>query len=208
MSVIDRLATRLGRRDDVPNQELARDLAQRRDSNGIQELVANLYHPEPKIQSDCIKTLYEVAFLAPELIAPHAETFLDLLGSKDDRMVWGGMIALGVIAPLSAEVIHARLGEIQAAMKQGSVITMDNGIKTLSGVAAQNDVYRHEILPGLLQHLHTCRSKKIAQHSEYIVQALDEQSRAEFAAILEQRLPEVNPSATARIRKVIRHAGA
>ncbi|NPV56649.1 MAG: hypothetical protein HPY76_08270, partial [Anaerolineae bacterium] len=191
-----------------PNQQLARELAERRDADGIAELVANLKNPEPNIQSDCIKTLYEIGYLAPDLIAGYADAFLDLLNSKHNRLVWGGMIALGVTAPLAADEIHARLDEVQAAMGKGSVITIDNGIKTLAGVAAAKDAYRRAILPHLLDHLRTCRSKEIAQHSEYIVSAVDAQSRQEFTAILEQRMPEVTTSAAARIRKVLRKASA
>ncbi|RMG40594.1 MAG: hypothetical protein D6732_03190, partial [Methanobacteriota archaeon] len=41
MSVISRLATSLGRRDDVPNQELAKELVETQARADIAELVAN-----------------------------------------------------------------------------------------------------------------------------------------------------------------------
>ncbi|MHB2149698.1 hypothetical protein ACX8XP_11630 [Calditrichota bacterium LG25] len=82
MSVIERLASSLGRRDDVPNQELARELANRKANDEIRQLVENLKNPQRNIQSDCIKVLYEIGYLAPELIAPYAANFLELLKSK------------------------------------------------------------------------------------------------------------------------------
>jgi len=42
MSILNRLACAQGRRDEAPNQELARDPAERGDQEGIRELVANL----------------------------------------------------------------------------------------------------------------------------------------------------------------------
>ena len=42
MSVLNRLATSLGRRDEVPNQELARDLAAKKDKVGVREIAENL----------------------------------------------------------------------------------------------------------------------------------------------------------------------
>ncbi|NUQ06049.1 MAG: hypothetical protein HUU31_19320 [Anaerolineae bacterium] len=42
--------------------------------------------------------LYEIGYAVPDLIADYAADFLALLGSRDNRMVWGGMTALGVIA--------------------------------------------------------------------------------------------------------------
>lgn len=74
--------------------DLARDLAQTRDRAGIAEIAANLRHPDSNVQSDCIKVLYETGYLAPELIADYVDDFLALLGSKNNRLVWGSMIAL------------------------------------------------------------------------------------------------------------------
>ncbi|MCJ8014116.1 hypothetical protein MUG84_20600 [Paenibacillus sp. KQZ6P-2] len=43
MTIIDKLATSLGRKDEGPNQELAKDIANRDDRGAVQELVDNLY---------------------------------------------------------------------------------------------------------------------------------------------------------------------
>lgn len=40
------------RRDEVPNQELARQLADREDRPGIHEIATNLWNPESGVQSD------------------------------------------------------------------------------------------------------------------------------------------------------------
>ena len=79
MSVLDRLAAAQGRRDEAPNQELARELAERGDREGIRELVANLGHADQNVRSDCLKTLYEIGYLKPELVAEYAAEFLRLL---------------------------------------------------------------------------------------------------------------------------------
>ena len=55
-----------------------------------------------KIASDCIKTLYEVGYLKPELIAPYVGDFLKLIKSRENRLVWGGMLALSTIAALKS----------------------------------------------------------------------------------------------------------
>jgi len=82
MSVVNRLAHPQNRRDEVPNQELARDLAARKDKAGIREIAANLWNKDKDIQSDCIKVLYEVGSIEPKLIADYAEDFVKLLRSK------------------------------------------------------------------------------------------------------------------------------
>jgi hypothetical protein len=37
--------------------------------------------------------LNEIGYLDPEWIAGHAQEFIELLNSKNNRLVWGGMIA-------------------------------------------------------------------------------------------------------------------
>src|SRR5512147_2818588 len=101
MSVLDKLAHSLGRRDEVPNQELARDLAARKDKAGIHEIAENLWNKDRNIQADCIKVLYEVGYMEPKLIADYAEDFAKLLRSKNNRLVWGGMTALAAVAKVN-----------------------------------------------------------------------------------------------------------
>ena len=84
-------------------------LAQTRNAADIREIAENLWNKEPNIQSDCLKVLYELGYLAPELIADYADDFLKLLKHRNNRMVWGGMIALSTIATLKADEIFAHL---------------------------------------------------------------------------------------------------
>ncbi len=203
MSVIDNLASVMGRRDDVPNQELAHKLADARATDEIQELVANLHNPDRRIQSDCIKVLYEIGYIAPELIAPYVEEFLGLLRSKNNRLVWGGMSALATVAGISADVLYPRWREIRDAIESGSVITVDRGIKTLSAIAAHSEEYRREILPYLLEHLSSCRPKDVPRDAEAILTAVNREHKIEFLKVVESRTDDMKPSQKSRLRKVI-----
>src|SRR5512144_2585107 len=113
MTAPDRIAHSLHRRDETPNQELARQLASARDRDGICEIAENLWNKNRSIQSDCIKVLYEVGYIDPSLIAEYAEDFIKLLHSRNIRLVWGGMIALSTVAELRAALIVAHLDEIE-----------------------------------------------------------------------------------------------
>ena len=206
MFVLDRLASAQGHRDDAPNQELARELADARDEAAIRELVAHLHDRDRNIQSDCIKTLYEIGYLMPELIAPYAGEFLDLLHSRNNRMVWGGMIALATIAALRAPFLFEHRQEIQRAIEKGSVITVDRGIRALATVAAQDDTYRRELFPYLLEHLRTCRPKDLPGRAEAVLTAVDATHRDAFIAVLEQRLPDMRPTQARRLQKVMASA--
>jgi len=204
MSALDRIAFNLGRRDEVPNQELARQLVEMNDQVGVKEIAENLWHKNVNIQNDCIKVLYEVSYLKPEMIADYAGEFVKLLSSKHNRMVWGAMIALSTIASLKADELYPQRDKIIKAMDKGSVITIDNGVMVLAEIAAANVAYRQEIFPYLLDHLKTSRPKNIPQHAEKIAVAVTAHNKAEFIAVLEKRLEDMSPTQAARIKKVIK----
>jgi len=205
-SVIHKIACLQNRRDEIPNQELARELADSEDREGIQEIADNLRNQDVNIQSDCVKVLYEVGYLKPHLIANFADDFIRLLRSRHNRLVWGGMLALSTIAGVSADVIYPHIAEIQKAMGHGSVITVDAGVLTLATLALSSDDRRREIFPYLLLHLRTCRPKDVPQHAEKIVLAVNSDYKRPFVEALERRMEDMSSVQARRVKKVIRDA--
>ena len=208
MTVINELACNRGRRDEIPNQELAAKLARSRDGTGIAEIAANLRNKDKNIAADCIKVLYEIGYIDPSLIAPHADAFLALLTSKQNRMVWGAMLALATIGRLAAGRIFEQVDLVVRTVENGSVITQDGGIAALAGVASVNDGYRKRIVPFLLQHLRECRPKDIPQHCEKTVIAIDKRFAGTFRSLLLSRIDELTPPQRKRVEKVIVKIGA
>jgi hypothetical protein len=204
MSALEKIAYHQNRRDEVPNQQLAAELARNGDTAGIQEIAENLWNKNKNIANDCIKVLYEIGYHQPALISQYAEDFVKLLQVKNNRMVWGAAIALSTVASLSADRLFAHVDEIKEAVVKGSVITQDNGIAALGIIASQNDRYRDKIFPFLLHHLQTCRSKDVAQHSEKTLVAVTPQEKLAFVEVLSQRLGELTPPQGRRVGKVIR----
>ncbi len=206
MSALQGIAYYQNRRDEAPNQELARKLAAKKDREGIAEIAANVWNENSQIQSDCLKVLYEIGYLQPELIAPYVDDFLKLLHHPNHRLVWGAMIALATVADLKAETIYSHVAEIERVIDHGSIITKDNGVQVLALVAAQNAVYRNAIFPYLLHHLETCRPKDVPPHAEKTVVAVNTHNRRQFVAVLEKRLAGLSESQAARVKKVIQEA--
>ena len=206
MSVLNHLASSLGRRDEVPNQELARDLAARRDKAGIREIAENLWNKDKNIQADCIKVLYEIGYIEPKLIADYAEDFVRCLKSKNNRLVWGGMTALTEVAKANPDVVFKYLDQIKKANETGSVITVDNAISTLAWTAAANEKYNETIFPYLLSHLAGCRPKEVPQHSEKTLPAVNVGNKVEFMKVLEKRMEDLSGSGLSRVKKVIKQA--
>jgi hypothetical protein len=206
MTNLDKLAYSLGRRDGVHNQELAHQLAASQDKEGIAELVDNLWNKNAAIQSDCIKTLYEIGYLKPELIAPYTAEFLKLLSRKNNRLVWGGMIALAVVATHCADELYPHVATLQKTMEKGSVITVDNGVAALAGIASRNPGYNHAIFPYLLHHLQACRPKEVPQHAEKTLIAVNLENKGDFIQVIEKRIQDATPSEVVRLKQVIKKA--
>jgi hypothetical protein len=206
MTVLDKLSSSLNRRDEIPNQELARELAANRDEHGIREIVAGLSSKDTAIRADCIKVLYEIGYIDPQLVAPYALEYVKLLNSRNNRLVWGGMIALSTVAPLAADALHPHVAEIQNAFLAGSVITKDAGVLTLAGIASASQEYNREIFPFLLEHLRTCRPKDVPQHCEKALVAVNAENKVEFIAVLDKRMEDMLGSQVGRVNKVIKQA--
>jgi hypothetical protein len=206
MTILSQIAFFQNRRDEIPNQELARQLAEAGDSPGIGEIAENLWNKNPAVQSDCLKVLYEIGYLKPELISGYADEFIKLLKSRNNRLVWGSMIALSTIAAISADALYPYVPEIQKAMQKGSVITVDNAVLTLAGIASSSDARRREIFPSLLDHLKTCRPKDVPQHAEKTLIAVGAENKEAFIAVLEKRMEDMAGTQAKRVRKVVKEA--
>lgn len=206
MSVLNKIACLQTRRDNVPNQLLARELVDRRDADGIREIADNLRNKDRNIQSDCIKVLYEVGYIDPGLIAGYVGHFVNLLTNSNNRMVWGGMLALSTVAELEPDEVYKHRDAIKRAMECGSVITVDAGVELLAILASGDKKRREDLFPYLLKHLATCRPKDVPQHAERVVIAVDGKNKQEFIRLLERRLTDMTSIQAARVRKVIRQA--
>lgn len=204
MSVLHRIAFYQGRRDELPNQELARDLAASADRDGIRELADNLKNKDRSVRSDCLKVLYEIGYIDPSLIADYVGEFLALLRSRNNRMVWGGMIALSTISALRAADIWSRIDDVIKAVDEGTLITVVSGVKVLAMVASASEAYEQRLFPVLLKQLQSCTPRDVPMHAESILPAIDDGNRCEFLAVLRSREAELSASQAARLRKVIR----
>ena len=76
--MIKKIAYALGRGDEEPNINLAIQLCDNEDIDGLIEIVNGL-NEKQEIANDCIKVLYEIGERKPELIADHIDDFLRLL---------------------------------------------------------------------------------------------------------------------------------
>ena len=207
MTVLDKLSSRLGRRDEVANQELAIQIIESKDEKEVKELVDNLSNKDKRIRSDCIKVLYEIGEKSPELIAPYHEEFGKLLASNDSRLVWGAVTALDSIALVDPEGVYLLLPEIMKAADSESVIARDHAIGVLTKLATLG-AYSGACLPLLLKQLKTCPDNQFPMYAEMSLKAVNDGNKASFIKIFNGRLKSLKKeSQRKRVQNVLRKLG-
>lgn len=203
--MIEKLACNLERNDEVPNIELAKLLCNNNDRDGIKEIVCGLKGKNKAVANDCIKVLYEVGTRKPNLIAEYADTFLDLLISRNNRIAWGCMTALAAIADLSCGIIIKRLETVKQAYHSGSVITIDNSMTVFAKLCLSDRRNEDEIFPLLIEHFKNCRSKEIPQHIERISICLNKENSENIIDVINNRFGELNAAQLKRVNKILKN---
>lgn len=204
MSILNKLSSALQRKDEEPNVELAQAIAQVEDKEAVQELVNNLHNKNKGIQSDCIKVLYEISAIKPELIAEYSEEFLELLEHKNNRLVWGAMTALDSITLENPRLLSSELPKIIAAANKGSVIVRDHAVGILIKLCSLEG-YADQTFPQLIEQLKDCPSNQLPMYAENAIAIITEKNKPLFTETLLNRLIEIEKdSKRKRVEKVIK----
>jgi HEAT repeat protein len=204
LSVLDMLASALGRNDERPNVALAEALAAAPDPNAIRELIGALATGSAAIRHDAIKVLYELGERRPELFgAADVAAFVATLASRSNRLVWGAVSALAAVAGTHHELVVKRLPEILAAADKGSVIAKDKAVAVLVTLAGKG--HAKDVLPMLLQRLADAAPNQFPTYAEGAATVVDAAHRPELIAVIEKRLPSVVGEAKIRRLEKLLH---
>lgn len=204
MTVINQLSSSLGQKGNDANIALAREIAETKNSDAIKELVDNLENKDKKIQADCIKTLYETSYIKPDLIADYYSEFLGLLSSKNNRLVWGGMIALMTITDLKSKELFESIDLISNTVNKGSVITIDCGIEIYAKLNKYKE-YQDKVENLLIDQLWKCPIKQLPQYMEKSTISITERNKEIYQKIITERKAECErDSQVKRLDKVLK----
>ena len=204
MTVISKLASSLKRRDEVPNQELARQIVTRNDKQAIAELIENLANKNQDIQNDCIKVLYEIGEAKPDLIASHLKDFLALLKSKNNRLQWGAMAALDAITLEHPKPVFGALSKIIDAADNGSVITRDHAVNILIKLGSLKQ-YANSAFSLLAEQFLKSPTNQLAMYAERTLPIINKNNSTQFKKVLNSRLPDIEKETLKkRIEKVLK----
>jgi hypothetical protein len=204
MSVINLLSSSQGQKGNEANIVLAKEISASNNKGAVRELVENLSNKNKNIQSDCIKTLYEIGYIKPELIADYHGEFIKLLTSKNNRLVWGGMIALSTITDLKHAEIFDSLNIIMDTVNRGSVITIDAGVEILARLN-KHAKYVNVTEPLLMEQLWKCPIKQLPMYIEKSIASIRKEGKEIYLTLIERRKKDCdNDSQAKRLEKSFR----
>jgi hypothetical protein len=204
MSIIELLASSQGSSKSDANIALAKEIASSGHGEAVAELVELLHHKDRNLQSDAIKTLYETGTRNPELIAPYYAEFLAMLTSKNNRLVWGAMIALSSIALIRHVELFESLDAIVDAVNKGSVITIDSGVDILAKLNGF-DAYHNTTDPVLMDQLSVCPIKQLPTYAGKAIEFIGKHSPEGYRNNITNRMNECEKeSQRKRLEKLLR----
>ena len=138
------------------------------------------------------------------MIAPYLNDFGNLLNSKNNRLIWGAMIAIDMIAFINPKGVYDLLPSIQKTIDKGSVITIDHGVGILAKLSIHQD-FAKKTFPLLIEQLAKCPIKQLPMYAEKSLVAINQTNKKQFAEFLESRLLEIDKeSQKKRIEKIIK----
>ena len=159
---------------------------------------------DKNIQSDCIKVVYEIGAREPALIAPYYREFGKLLDSKNNRLVWGAMIALDSITEKKPKQIRSLLGKLLVVADSGSVITRDHVVRILVKLGAMKQ-YEHECAALLIEQLMSCPNNQFPMYADMSLAVVTDNNRKAFETVITRRLEGLEKeSQRKRIAKVLK----
>jgi hypothetical protein len=206
MTVLNKLASFHGRRDEEPNIDLAREIAASGDKAAVKELIDALQQKKRDIQSDAIKTLYELGDIKPALLADYIDEFAALLTSKNNRLQWGGMAALSAVTLENPKALYTLLPQILDAAEKGSVITRDETVKILSKLGIVKE-YNQDVFDLLNEQLLKAPVNQFAMYAEYTFPIVSKKNKEAFIDTLKARLGGIDQeSKQKRINKILKKA--
>lgn len=197
MDPISCLASSLGRNDEEPNIALACAITEHGDAEAVATLIGALGGKLKAVRSDAIKVLYEIGTLRPDLIEPYTATFVQMLASRENRLVWGAMTALDAITDVDPEAIAAVLPALETAAVAGSVITNDRYTSILAKLNSRRE-YREAVFPLLLAQLRSAPVNQLPMYAEVAALSVLPDQVAALVAVLNDRLEDVPQEAKRR----------
>ncbi|OQA23568.1 MAG: hypothetical protein BWY63_00123 [Chloroflexi bacterium ADurb.Bin360] len=184
MSLVKQLSSQAGDRTEQSNLRVAEQCLI--EPRFIGEIVESLTQKDAALVGDCAEVLTMIAAEAPNLVAPHAQALVVLLGHKNTRVRWEAMHALALTATLIPEVLVPLLPRLEETiLNDTSVIVRDYAVDAAGNVALTNVSAARTAYPILVHSLSAWEGKHASHALNGLrhVASVEPDLREEIAAI-------------------------
>jgi len=204
MDILAELSSNQGRRDQDPNQALAKKIAVEDDRAACAALIDIVQNGKRAARHDAIVVAYEVATAKPELMRDHAETFFALLSDSDNRMCWGAMDAILHLADLMPARVMADLDALCTAADTSSVIAKDRLMALLAKLNGYPE-FAPTVTPVILNRLRHAAVNQFPMYAELAAETQPANEMNSLVSIIETRRDTISyPAKKKRLDKLLR----
>jgi hypothetical protein len=159
-------------------------------SSGVDQYVRNLADPKETTAVQAARVVEELANQKPELLAPHIERLVALLGSERARVAQCAAHCLPILARVAPAKVAKHLKTLQASFGAASDIAKDGLVRTFVALCLASVTYQKRLIEVFEAALRGADAKQLASWVEHILPALKGEPYAQARALAEQRLNE------------------
>lgn len=188
--VIDRFSSALDCRDQGPNEVIAQQIVEESGGKLLAEVIQVIHSKSSvRIKNDAVMVLMAVSRINEAILVQQVGLFIDLLGSKSNRQVFGSMIALANISPLTRKQVKPHLATVLDAMDEGTVVTRDHGYTILTELYKEDT--SGDMLALINEQLLKAPSNQVGQYTEKFMVVVRKEDVSVFMEALEVRSEEL-----------------
>lgn len=189
-NIVDQFSSSLDRRDQGPNELIAQQIVAEEGGDLLEAVIQIIHSKYPvRIKNDAVMVLMAVSRIRPGVLKNWANVFIQLLGSRSNRQVFGSMIALANIAPMIKKEVEPHLATILNAMDEGTVVTRDHGFTILTELYKTDK--SGDLLALINEQLLNAPPNQVGQYTEKFMEVVRKEDIPTFMEALETRGQEL-----------------
>ena len=156
----------------------------------VEQYVAQLSDPKDATSQQAARVLEELTTSKPELLAPHIEQLVSLLGSARPRAVQTAAHSLPVLARVTPAKVAKQLKNMQAAFPNASELAKDGLVRTFVALCVASVTYQKRLIESFELALRTADPTQLPAWVGHILPALKGEPYAQARAVAEQRVQD------------------
>jgi hypothetical protein len=156
----------------------------------LEQYVAQLSDPKDSTALQAARLIEELSAIKPELLAPHIEHLVSLLGTARPRVVEAAAHCLPVLARVTPAKVAKQLKTMQAAFPSASEPAKDGLVRTFVALCVASVTYQKRLIESFELALRTADENQLPGWVEHILPALKGEPYAQARGVVEQRVQD------------------